>query len=83
MTRQEIETAVRAVIAEVAPELDIAGLAPDKPLRRQLDLDSADWIDVLVGLQQRLGVTISDAQAARLTTLDKLVDHVLAARGGA
>ena len=83
MTRDQIQAAVLGVITEVAPEIDGAAIVPGKSLRRQVDLDSADWLNVLVGLQQALGVEISDADAARLATLDMLVDHVLAARGGA
>ncbi len=83
MTRDQIQAAVLGVITEVAPEIDGAAIVPGKALRRQVDLDSADWLNVLVGLQQALGVEISDADAARLATLDMLVDHVLAARGGA
>ena len=83
MTRDQIQAAVLGVITEVAPEIDGAAIVPGKALRRQVDLDSADWLTVLVGLQQALGVEISDADAARLATLDMLVDHVLAARGGA
>ena len=83
MTRDQIQAAVLGVITEVAPEIDGAAIVPGKALRRQVDLDSADWLNVLVGLQQALGVAISDADAARLATLDMLVDHVLAARGGA
>lgn len=83
MNRDEIQAAVLAVITEVAPEVDGAAIVPGKALRRQVDLDSADWLNVLVGIQQQLGVEVSDADAARLSTLDMLVDHVLAARGGA
>ena len=82
MNRDEIQAAVLAVITEVAPEVDGAAIVPGKALRRQVDLDSADWLNVLVGIQQQLGVEVSDADAARLSTLDMLVDHVLAARGG-
>lgn len=82
MTRDEIQVAVLAVITGVAPEVDGAAIAPGKALRRQVDLDSADWLNVLVGIQQQLGVEIPDADAARLSTLQMLVDHVMTARGG-
>lgn len=82
MTRDEIRRQILDAITEVAPEVDAEAIAPAKPLRRQVDLDSADWLDVLVGVHQKIGVEISDADAQRLSTLDLLVDHCVAALAG-
>ncbi|MCC6535059.1 MAG: acyl carrier protein [Burkholderiales bacterium] len=46
------------------------------PLRDQLDLDSMDWLDVLVGLHERLKVDIPESDYARLVTLDDLVAYL-------
>jgi acyl carrier protein len=75
MTREELLAAILDALAGIAPEVDAAALAPAKPLRDQVDLDSADWLNFLVALHARLGIDIPDADAAKLTTLDKLVDY--------
>ena len=75
MTREELLAAILDALAGIAPEIDAAALAPATPLRDQVDLDSADWLNFLVALHGRLGIDIPDADAARLTTLDKLVDY--------
>jgi acyl carrier protein len=75
MTREELQAAILDTLAGIAPEIDAASLAPDKPLREQVDLDSADWLNFLVALHAKLGIDIPDADAARLTTLEKLVDY--------
>lgn len=74
MSRQRIQDALLQALADVAPEADPASIAPDRPLRRQVDLDSVDWLNFLVAVHQAIGVEIPDAIAARLDTLDKLVD---------
>ena len=74
MNRQQIQDALLLALADVAPEIDPASIAPAKPLRRQVDLDSADWLNFLIAVHQSIGVEIPDAEAARLDTLDKLVD---------
>ena len=43
---------------------------PTRPLREQVDLDSMDWLNVILGLHQRFGVDIPEADYARLVTLD-------------
>ena len=75
MTREELLAAILDALAGIAPEVDAAALAPAKPLRDQVDLDSADWLNFLVALHAKLGIDIPDADAARLTTLDKLADY--------
>jgi acyl carrier protein len=78
MNRDELRTAIVETLAGIAPEIDAAALEPAKPLRDQVDLDSADWLNFLVALHAKIGVDIPDADAARLTTLDRLVDYCAA-----
>lgn len=68
---------LRACIAEIAPETDVQALDPARALRRQVDLDSADWLNFLVAVHDKTGVDIPDAQAARLATLDQIADFVV------
>ena len=75
MKREELLAAILDTLTGIAPEIDAATLAPAKPLRDQVDLDSADWLNFLVALHGRLGIDIPDADAARLTTLEKLVEY--------
>ncbi len=75
MNRDELRKAILDTLTGIAPEIDAGALAPAKPLRDQVDLDSADWLNFLVALHAKIGVEIPDADAAKLTTLDKLVDY--------
>lgn len=74
--RQALRHAVLDVLLSVAPEVDAARLVASRPLRHQVDLDSMDWLNVLVGLHDRLGVQIPEADYARLVTLDDLLDYL-------
>jgi acyl carrier protein len=75
MNRDELRSAILETLAGIAPEIDAAAIDPAKLLREQVDLDSADWLNLLVALHEKLGVDIPDVDAGRLTTLDKLVDY--------
>lgn len=79
-TLQEIRNAVADVIATVAPETDKAALAPGRPLREQVELDSIDWVNVIETLCERLQVDIPEADYGRLTTIDSIADCVEARR---
>ena len=78
MTRDDIRRALLQALTTIAPEVDAEVLEASKPLRRQVDLDSADWLNFLVEVHELLGVEISDAEAAKLSTLEMLIDHCAA-----
>jgi acyl carrier protein len=80
----DARTALRAevldAIQSIAPEVDAATLDATRPLRHQVDLDSMDWLNVLIALDARLGVKVPESDYARLDTLDRLVDYLHARR---
>lgn len=50
MTDDALRRALLDALAAIAPEADLAVLAPDRPLREQLELDSLDWVNLLAAL---------------------------------
>ena len=82
MTRDEIKQAIINALAGVAPEGDYDRLKPDRPLRDQLDIDSYDFLNVIVALHEQLGVNIPEADYQKLLTLNGAIDY-LAGKAGA
>lgn len=76
MTADELRDAVLRALAEVAPEADAATLRPDVGLRDQLDIDSMDFLNFVIGIHEQTGVDIPEADYGRLRTLDELVDYL-------
>ncbi len=64
-----IRAAIAKVLARIAPEADLAVLAPEANLRRELDLDSVDFQNFLVGLSKELDRQIPDRDAGSLTSI--------------
>ena len=78
MNETEIKTRVIAIIKSIAPEIEEGELRADRPLRDQIDLDSMDWLNVLVAVNQKLHVDIPEADYGKLVTLDNLVAYLRA-----
>ena len=76
MTRGEIREAVLAVLGEIAPEADLAGLAPDVDFRDQLEIDSMDLLNFAIGVHERTGVEIPEADYPRLSSLDACIAYL-------
>ena len=79
MDAAEIRKMVLVELKRIAPELE--DVAPAKPLRDQVDLDSMDWLNFLVALNGRLKIEIPEADYRKLGTLDQVVAY-LAAKAG-
>ncbi|MGW0041953.1 acyl carrier protein [Rhodococcus sp. NPDC003348] len=82
MDAAEIESAVVTALEDIAPEVSGQELAPDSPLRDQVDLDSMDWLNLLVRLHARFDVDIPESDYGRLVTLRDLTDYLAARTPG-
>ena len=78
MEQQELLAAVVSTLKSIAPEVEESDLVADQPLRAQVDLDSMDWLNFLIGLHDKLKVDIPESDYARLRTLNDLLDYLRA-----
>ncbi|MEK7487390.1 MAG: acyl carrier protein [Planctomycetota bacterium] len=76
MTRDEIRKEVLDIIAEVAPDEDLTTLDPDKRLREQIELDSMDFLDIVMGLRKRHKVDVPESEYMELATLSGCVRYL-------
>jgi acyl carrier protein len=81
-THAAIRQAVIDSVHESAPEADFATVKSDRSLREQLDLDSFDYLNVLIALHAKLGVEIPEADYGKVATLDALLAYLAQRVGG-
>lgn len=81
MNGADLRATVIATLQSIAPEVEPELLRDSRPLRLQVDLDSMDWLNFLIGLSERLKVAIPESDYGQLVTLKGLMDY-LKARGG-
>lgn len=79
--RESLSTTVMTLLRAIAPELEPDTLDAARPLRSQVDLDSMDWLNFLVSLHERFGVTIPEADYARLVSFNDVLDYLALKRG--
>lgn len=80
LTTDQITTAVLDVLRSIAPEADLSVIEPDLPLREQLDLDSMDLLNFVIGVHEALDVDIPEIDYPRVATLGDCVAYVAAHR---
>lgn len=74
--RKALSEALMALLCSIAPEVEPGTIDPARPLRRQVDLDSMNWLDLMIGLKQRFGVEIPESHYARLVSLNDVLDEL-------
>ncbi len=76
MTRTEIEEVLLEIIADIDEEADFDALDPDKPLRDQLELDSMDFLDIVMELRKRYKLQIPEDEYSELATLNSCINYL-------
>ena len=76
MRDDQIKVIVLRTLGSIAPEADLSRIKPDVPLRDQLDVDSMDFLNFIIGLHKELGVEIPEADYSELGTLDGCIAYL-------
>jgi len=77
LDQDQVRAPMLEILKTLAPEMDAAELVADAPLRKQIDLDSMDWLNFLLGLHRELKVEIPEADYANLVTLNDVTAYLL------
>jgi acyl carrier protein len=76
MSETELRILLLEGLRKVAPETDPASLGGEENIRETLDIDSFDFLNFLIELNDRLGVEIPEADYGRLTTLNAMMRYL-------
>lgn len=70
------ESVVRQILGEVAPDTDPQDLDRSDNFREVLDIDSMDFLNVMIAINDRLGVSVPERDYGRLTSVEALVRFI-------
>jgi acyl carrier protein len=78
MTKDQIKDTIIEILQTIAPEADYEGLNPDAKLQETLDIDSFDFLNLLIGLDEAVGVSVPESDYGQLVSLNNLIDYLAA-----
>lgn len=79
MTSDDVRRELLDALGEIAPEVDLAAVDPTRPFRDQVDIDSMDFLNLVVSLHERIGVDVPEADYPAMTTIDGAVAYLVEA----
>jgi len=76
MNREHIIEAIEDIIHTIAPDEDLTGMDPDVRMREQIELDSMDFLDIVMELRKRYGVRVPEEDYKELATMNGCVTYL-------
>jgi acyl carrier protein len=76
-TQEDVKRIVLAIIAEIAPDEDLSNIKPEGKLREQVELDSMDFLDIVMELRKKYGIEVPEADYGKLATLNSCAEYLL------
>jgi acyl carrier protein len=76
MTGAEIREEVLDILESIAPDEDLSQLDDSKSFREQMELDSMDFLDIVMELRKRHRIQIPEDEYMNLASMDSTVAYL-------
>jgi acyl carrier protein len=76
MTRDEIRDEILDILGDIAPDEDLSELKDEQSFREQMELDSMDFLDIVMELRKRHRVQIPEDDYVELASMRSTVNYL-------
>lgn len=76
MNKEEIRGEVLDILEDIAPDEDLSNLDDSVSFREQMELDSMDFLDIVMELRKRHRVQIPEDDYVELASMDSTVAYL-------
>ena len=76
MVPAEIREEILDILSDISPDEDLSNLVDEKPFREQLELDSMDFLDIVMELRKRYRVQIPEEDYGQLASMHSTVTYL-------
>ena len=76
MTSPEIRDEIIDILSDIVPDEDVTNLDDEKPLREQIELDSMDFLDIVMELRKRYRIHIPEDDYIQLASMQSTVTYL-------
>lgn len=76
MAPEEIREVIIEILGDIAPDEDLGALDDAVAFREQLELDSMDFLDIVMELRKRYRVQIPEEEYVQLASMSSTVSYL-------
>ena len=69
MTGEDVRQAIISILVDIAPDEDVSAINDEDNLRDQIDLDSMDFLDIVMELRKRFNIEVPEKDYGQLATM--------------
>ena len=80
MKDQEIKTTIFQLLLKIAPDENPEEMEMEDNIRETLGIDSFDFLQFIIGLDEELGIKTPEEDCGKITTLKTLITYVKSAK---
>ena len=77
MSADQIRQVILNILIRIAPDNDLSNLNDDVPFREQMEIDSIDFLDIVMEIRKRYRVQIPEEDYTFLNTMASTVSYLL------
>ena len=77
MTEEEIKKIIFRLLKSVAPDTEPETLKPDDNIRTTLEIDSFDYLQFIVAIDEQFGIDTPEEDYGKIQTLHTLTTYLL------
>ncbi len=76
MTKEEVRQAVVSILEDIAPDEDLSSIKDDVNLREKMDLDSMDFLDIVMELRKRFNIEVPESDYQQLVSMSSCIQYL-------
>ena len=77
MTPGEIREVIKDILEDIAPDENLDNLVDETAFREQLELDSMDFLDIVMEPRKQHGIDVPETEYRELESLDSSANYLL------
>lgn len=76
MDSRELKKLILEELSNIAPEVEEDDVPDNEDMREALDLDSMDFLNLVIAVSKRTQIAIPEADYAKVLTLNNLINYL-------
>lgn len=75
MNKDELKNIIIEEIQNIAPDIEEDDISMKENIQTSLEIDSFDFLNILVALNKRVGVEVPESDYAKVDTLEHMIEY--------
>ena len=76
MTHEDVRKIILSILSDIAPDEDFTSVKDEEKLRDQFELDSMDFLDIVMELRKRFNIEVPERDYEHLVSMRSCIEYL-------